>query len=129
MPQRKNIYKSATDEFNRIYDVVSKYAIHYPSIAFTLNKLGEKMVLRTPANTTTSKNIAIVYGADVAKYLKPIELNDTVLQFRMNGYYTDAPYSSPRREFLFFFNHRLVDSTSKLCFRCSVSGAEFYTYL
>lgn len=113
MPQRKTAYKSASEEFNRIYDVVSKYAIHNPNVAFTLKKLGDKMMLRTPINSSTAGNIAIVYGKDVAKELKPIELTDTVLQFQMNGYYTDVSYSSKKQNYLFFFNHRLVESKSE----------------
>lgn len=116
MPQRKTIYKSATEECNRIYDVVSKYAVHNPNVSFTLNKLGEKMILRTPSNASTSENIAHIFGTEVTKHLKPIELNDVVLKYKMTGYYADAPYSSMKRDYLFFFNNRLVDSTSNVQF-------------
>lgn len=114
MPQRKNTFKSPTDEFNRIYDVVSKYAIHNPHVAFSLNKIGDKMVMRTPANSTIDNNIEIIYGKEIAKHLKPIELTDKMLQFQMNGLYTNVLYSSKKQIFLFFINNRLVESKSEL---------------
>lgn len=119
MPQRKNAYKSASEEFNRIYDVVSKYAIHNPTVGFTLKKLGDKISLRTTVNSTTSDNIATVYGNDVAKELRPIELVDSMLQFKMTGHFTDVNYSSKKQNYVFFFNHRLVESKSKFNKRLS----------
>lgn len=113
MPQRITAFKSASEEFSRIYDVLSRYAIHNPNVSFTLKKLDEKIVLRTPTNSSIAENIAIIYGKDIAKELKFVTIKDTMLQFQMDAYYTDVGYSSKKQNYLFFFNHRLVESKSE----------------
>lgn len=113
VPQRKQFYKSASEEFQRVLDVISKYSIHNAAIGFSLRKLGENISLRTPPNSTTIENIRIVYGGDVARELLPIETNDEQLQFKMLALVTSVKYSSKKSTFLLFINHRLVESTSK----------------
>lgn len=112
MPQRKQLFKSASEEFARIMDVVSKYSIHNANVSFTLTKQGEQGVaLRTPAKSTQQKNIGIVYGADVLNEMKTIECEDKQFQFKMFALATNVKYSSKKFTFLLFINHRLVEST------------------
>lgn len=111
MPQRKQLFKSASEEFSRILDVVSKYAIHNANVGFTLTKQGENVALRTPMKSTRIDNIKIVYGADVINEMKAIECEDEQLQFKMSALATSVKYSSKKFTFLLFINHRLVEST------------------
>ncbi|XP_055316315.1 DNA mismatch repair protein Mlh1 [Sitodiplosis mosellana] len=112
MSQRKQLFKSASEEFSRILDVVSKYAIHNANVSFTLTKQGENVALRTPINSTKQDNIKIVYGADVVNEMKTIECQDEPLQFKMYALATSVKYSSKKFTFLLFINHRLVESTA-----------------
>lgn len=113
-PQRKQMFKSPSEEFHRILDVVSKYAIHNAGVGFALRKAGESMSLRTPSKSTKTENIRIVYGGEVAKSLMSIDTNDDQLHFKMDAVVTNVTYSSKKATFLLFINHRLVESTSKL---------------
>lgn len=118
MPQRQQLFKSASEEFSRIMDVVSKYAIHNSNVSFTLTKHGEKVSLRTPGKSTKIDNIKIVYGSDVINEMKTIECHDEHLQFRVFALTTSVKYSSKKFTFLLFINHRLVESTGKRKLNC-----------
>lgn len=111
MQQRQKMFKSPSDEFNRIMDVVSKYSIHNAKVSFTLTKQGEKVSLRTPANSTQRENIRNIYGTDVAQVLESVECESEPLQFKMSALTTNVKYSSKKFTFLLFINHRLVEST------------------
>lgn len=114
MPQRKQIFKSPSDEFTRIMDVVCKYSVHNANVGFTLTKQGEGVSLRTPINSTHRENIKIAYGQSVADDIKSIECSDEKhLQFKMFALTTNVKYSSKKFTLLLFINHRLVESTGK----------------
>lgn len=113
VPQRKQFFKSQSEEFSRIMEVVSKYAIHNANVSFSLTKQGEKLSIRTPIHSTKQENIRIVYGNDVVKEMKTINCEDDNLQFKMFALATSVKYSSKKFTFLLFINHRLVDSTGE----------------
>lgn len=118
VPQRKQFFKSPSEEFTRIMDVVSKYSIHNANVGFTLTKQGENVSLRTPANSTPRENIRIVYGHDVVNELKSIQCCDKQLQFEMFALTTSVKYSSKKFTFLLFINHRLVESSGECTVGC-----------
>ena len=39
MPMRKRAFKSASEEYNRILDVITKYAVHNPHAAWVCKKV------------------------------------------------------------------------------------------
>lgn len=116
-PQRKQMFKSPSDEYHRILDVVSKYAIHNAGVGFALRKAGESMSLRTPPSSTRTDNIRIAFGSEVAKSLMSIDADDAPLQFKMDALVSNVTYSSKKATFLLFINHRLVESTGMLGLR------------
>lgn len=113
MPQRKQFFKSPSDEFGRIMDVVCKYSVHNANVGFTLTKQGESVSLRTPPNSTHRENIRIVYGHNVVDDMKSIECEDKQFKFKMFALTTNMKYSSKKFTLLLFINHRLVDSAGK----------------
>lgn len=117
IPQRKQMFKSPSEEFHRISDVISKYAVHNANVAFSLKKVDDGVTLRTPVKSTPTANINILYGAQIAKELMPIEIQDEQLQFEMNALTTNVKYSSKKMIMLLFINHRLVESTGKVVHR------------
>jgi len=110
---RRKALKSPGEEFAKIADVVSKYAIHNSGVAFTLKKQGENMAdVRTASGASILDNIRAIYGTTVARELLEVSCDNQRYAFKMHGYISNANYSVKKLQFLLFINHRLVDSSS-----------------
>ncbi|XP_035206479.1 DNA mismatch repair protein Mlh1-like isoform X2 [Stegodyphus dumicola] len=113
MSVRKNALKNASEEYGKIAEVVSRYAIHNSGISFSLKKYGESTSdVQTLANATTRENIRSIYGVNVARELMDLEFEDSKLQFKAKGLVFNANYSVKKCTFLLFINNRLVDSSA-----------------
>ena len=109
---RKKALKSPGEEYAKIVDVVSKYAIHNSGIAFTVKKHGQNMGdLRTLNTSSVLDNISTIYDTNIAKEILEISCDNEKYGFKMKGYITNANYSKKKLTFLLFINHRLVDSS------------------
>ena len=106
--------KSASEEFHRIADVVSKYSIHNSGkVGFTLKKVGDSNNdLRTQIGASVPDNVGAIYSAAISRELLSFEHEDKSLKFRTNGFITNANYNVKKMNFLLFINHRLVESTA-----------------
>nr|XP_012227850.1 PREDICTED: DNA mismatch repair protein Mlh1 isoform X1 [Linepithema humile] len=110
---RRKALSNPLEEFTKITEVVMKYAVHNPTVGFTLKKHGEtSLQVRTPHNSTKQSNIRILYGNPVARELLEVELNDDAYKFKMQGLVTNPNYTTKRMMMLLFINNRLVDSSS-----------------
>ncbi|KAI8319432.1 DNA mismatch repair protein MutL [Martensiomyces pterosporus] len=112
IPSRRSALKNTREEYNRIFDVASRYAIHNAGIAFTCRKTGTaKADLNTIAGATTVANIRQIFGSKVANSVVPVEHKDGDLEFEFKGYVSSATHEMHKSMFLLFINHRLVDHT------------------
>ncbi|CAL8107445.1 unnamed protein product [Orchesella dallaii] len=126
METRRRALKSVAEEHNKIVDVVTKYAVHNAKVGFSLKKAGETMTeIRTPSRSSVLDNIKLLYGAAIARELVEIRCDDKTTGFTLNGYVSNANYSTKKLTFLLFINHRLVDSSG---LRKSIESV-YYNYL
>ncbi|XP_057306377.1 DNA mismatch repair protein Mlh1-like [Hydractinia symbiolongicarpus] len=110
---RRKAFKNHNEEHLKIADVISKYSIHNPTVAFTLKKYGENIgEIRTQSDSTVVDNIKAIYGPTVARELLQVTHEDDKFGFKVNGYISNANYSMKKCVFLLFINHRLVESTA-----------------
>ena len=110
---RRKALKSPGEEYAKIVDVVSKYAIHNSGVAFTVKKHGESVAdLRTTNSSSIVDNIRLVYGVSVARELIEVTRDNERFAFKMHAYISNANYSVKKLQFLLFINHRLVDSSA-----------------
>jgi DNA mismatch repair protein MLH1 len=68
METRRRALRTASDEYNKILDVVTRYAVHNSKAGFSLKKQGENNNdLRTPPNSSRIDNIKILFGIQIAR--------------------------------------------------------------
>ncbi|XP_041644687.1 DNA mismatch repair protein Mlh1 [Cheilinus undulatus] len=110
---RRKALKSVADEYSRIIDVVSRYAIHNSGKSFTVKKQGETVAdVRTLPNATVTDNIRTVYGSAVSRELIEVGFQDQKLNFKLKGFISNANYSMKKCILILFINHRLVESSA-----------------
>lgn len=134
MTVRKKALRSPAEEYQKITEVVSKYAVHNSHVGkimqkspifhlilihllflgFALKKFGETNDIRTPLNSNTIENIKILYGVGIARELIEFAMENQAFKFSVKGYITNVNYSTKKMQFLLFINQRLVDCQSKL---------------
>ncbi|XP_062425484.1 DNA mismatch repair protein Mlh1 isoform X4 [Rhea pennata] len=110
---RRKALKNPSEEYAKILEVVSRYAIHNSGISFSVKKQGDTVSdVRTLSNASTVDNIRSIFGNAVSRELIEVGCEDASLAFKMKGYITNANYSVKKCIFLLFINHRLVESTA-----------------
>ncbi|XP_077585647.1 DNA mismatch repair protein Mlh1 [Stigmatopora nigra] len=113
VPTRKRSFKSSSDEYSRIVEVVSRYAIHNSGKSFSVKKQGETIAdVRTLPNASVVDNIRGVFGNAVSRELIEVGCEDQKLAFKIKGYISNANYSVKKCIMVLFINHRLVESSS-----------------
>jgi DNA mismatch repair protein MLH1 len=106
VPTRKRALKSPSDEYNRILDIVSRYAIHNAGVSFTCRKQGASMAdVQTATGASIVDNIRQLYGS-VASELLSVTKTFEDLRFKMEGYLSNANYNMKRMTFLLFINRK-----------------------
>ncbi|KAE8352638.1 hypothetical protein BDV28DRAFT_134767 [Aspergillus coremiiformis] len=113
VPTRRRAFRSASEEYAKILDVVGRYAVHCSGVAFSCRKHGDSGVsISTPVAAHTIDRIRQIHGSAVANELVEFEIEDQKLGFRSSGYVTNANYHVKRTVILLFINHRSVESTA-----------------
>lgn len=113
VPTRRRAFRSASEEYAKILDVVGRYAVHCAGVAFSCRKHGDSGVsISTPAVANTTDRIRQIHGSAVANELVEFKVEDTNLGFKSSGLVTNANYHVKKTTILLFINHRAVESTA-----------------
>ncbi|KAI9429682.1 histidine kinase-like ATPase, partial [Lactarius psammicola] len=120
------------NEYARILDVVTKYAVHNAGVSFLCKKVGTSAPDLSTPSSTTKQAVRLLYGQGVAKDLLSVEIypprtkkrkRDTDVSEQGTGksnedaswlaqaHFTNANYHSKKMVFLLFINNRLVESS------------------
>ena len=110
MPLRRKALTNPTEEFNRVSDIVTKYAIHNDRIALSLKKSGSTTLeFNSPLSASRRDRIRSCYGAGVERELLLVEGECDELQFKFTGLITNPNFSGKKLTLVLFINNRLVD--------------------
>ncbi|KAJ5893555.1 hypothetical protein N7495_005246 [Penicillium taxi] len=113
IPTRRRAFRSASEEYAKILDVVGRYSVHCAGVAFSCRKHGDSGVsISTPSSANTIDRIRQIHGSAVASELVEFKVLDEKLGFRASGLATNANYHVKKTGILLFINHRAVESTA-----------------
>ncbi|KAJ5148020.1 uncharacterized protein N7443_000393 [Penicillium atrosanguineum] len=113
IPTRRRAFRSASEEYAKILDVVGRYAVHCSGVAFSCRKHGDSGVsISTPSAASIVDRIRQIHGSAVANEVVEFETSDSKLGFRASGLATNANYHVKKTVILLFINHRAVESTA-----------------
>ncbi|KAF5351213.1 hypothetical protein D9756_008426 [Leucocoprinus leucothites] len=69
-PTRLQALRNTSEEYSRILDVITKYAIHNPKVSFSCKKAtSASLDITTPASKTVSQAIRLLYGHSISTQL------------------------------------------------------------
>ncbi|KAI5820984.1 hypothetical protein BZA77DRAFT_300472 [Pyronema omphalodes] len=112
-PSRRRAFRSSSEEYAKILDVVGRYAVHCEGVAFSCKKHGESGVgVSTTSSTNLVERIRRVHGSSVANEVIDFEVANTGLGFKAKGMLSNANYHVKKTTLLLFINGRAVESNS-----------------
>ncbi|KAI1002327.1 putative MutL 1 [Podosphaera aphanis] len=112
VPTRRRAFRSASEEYNKIMNVVGRYAVHCNGVAFGCKKFGEaNSSIMTQSKSSTIDRIRQIHGTAVANELIEFQSSDVDYGFEACGWTTTANYHTKKTTLLLFINHRSVEST------------------
>lgn len=113
IPNRRRAFRSPSEEYAKILDVVSRHAVHCEHVAFSIKKHGEAGAgFSVAAAASKVDRIKQAHGAVVAKELIKFSAENDKWGFKATGYCSNANYSAKRTTTLLFINHRSVESSA-----------------
>lgn len=113
IPNRRRAFRSPSEEYAKILDVITRYAVHREGVAFSVKKHGESGAgFSVAAAATKTDRIKQAYGGGIAKELIKFGTEDSRWGFKASGYATNANYSVKRTTLLLFINNRSVESSA-----------------
>ena len=98
-PARKKFLKKDSTEAAHIYETVIKLGLAYPKIHFCLKS--EKRSLQLPSTTDLTERIGQIFGLDLAKSLKHIEVESGVVIIK--GMMASLEFSRLTPQNMYFF--------------------------
>jgi DNA mismatch repair protein MLH1 len=113
VPNRRRAFRSPSEEYAKILDVVGRYAVHCTGVAFSIKKYGESGVgISISATASKVDRIRQLHGTAVANELVEFSTSDLKWGFKATGWASNANYHVKRTTILLFINHRSVESSA-----------------
>ncbi|KAK7271393.1 hypothetical protein RJT34_27250 [Clitoria ternatea] len=113
MAARRKTLQNSSDDYSKIVDLVSRFAIHHNNVSFSCRKHGAvRADVHTVATSSRLDAIKSVYGISVTRNLNEIEASDddpSTSVFEMHGYISNANYAAKKITMVLFINDRLVE--------------------
>ncbi|KAF3445400.1 hypothetical protein FNV43_RR10576 [Rhamnella rubrinervis] len=116
MTARRKTLQNASDDYSKIVDLMSRFAIHHVDVSFSCRKHGAARVdVHSVATHNRLNAIRSVYGVSVAQSLMEVEASDddpSSSVFQMGGLISNFSFAAKKTTMVLFINDRLVDWTA-----------------
>ncbi|KAF2019926.1 DNA mismatch repair protein MutL [Aaosphaeria arxii CBS 175.79] len=111
VPSRRRAFRSASEEYAKILELVGKYAVHCTGVSFSCKKHGDSSAsISVPANASISDRIRQIHNSAVASELVTFKAENDRWGFKCEAWISNANYSAKRTTMMLFINHRSVES-------------------
>lgn len=111
VPSRRRAFRSASEEYAKILEIVGKYAVHCSGVSFSCKKHGASSTdITVPVAAGIVDRIRQIHGSTVANELVSLKAENERWGFKSEGWISNANYSAKRTTVLLFINHRAVES-------------------
>ncbi|XP_010543732.1 PREDICTED: DNA mismatch repair protein MLH1 [Tarenaya hassleriana] len=116
MIARRKTLQNSADDYAKIVDLLSRFAIHHKNVSFSCRKNGAvRADVHSVAASSRLDTIRSVYGVSVAKNLMEVEISCSDASgcvFEMEGYVSNLNYIAKKTTLVLFINDRLVECSS-----------------
>ncbi|KAF2473912.1 DNA mismatch repair protein mutL [Lindgomyces ingoldianus] len=113
IPSRRRAFRSASEEYAKILELVGKYAVHCSGVSFSCKKQGDSTIgVSVPMSAGTVDRIRQIHGSSVASELVNFKAENVRWGFKCQAWISNANYISKRTTLLLFINHRAVESAT-----------------
>ncbi|PNS16007.1 hypothetical protein CAC42_4408 [Sphaceloma murrayae] len=113
IPNRRNAFRSPSEEYAKILDMVGRYSVHCKGVSFSCKKQGESGAsLSVPGHADIIDRIRLVHNSTIANELFSYTVTNETLGFTSTGWASTANYSGKKTTLLLFINHRSVESSA-----------------
>ncbi|RWA04987.1 hypothetical protein EKO27_g10120 [Xylaria grammica] len=113
VPTRRRAFRSTSDEYNKIIDMVGRYSIHCAGVAFSCKKHGDSGTsISVQSQASVLDRIRQIHGGSVASELIQFSASDDRWGFKASGWATNANYHIKKTTLLLFINNRSVESSN-----------------
>jgi DNA mismatch repair protein MLH1 len=113
IPNRRRAFRSASEEYAKILELVSKYSVHCSHVAFSIKKQGDSGAgFSISASASKLDRIKQTNGTAAGKESFAFDCEDRRWGVRATGYASNANYNGKRTMLLLFINHRSVESSA-----------------
>ncbi|XP_077249741.1 MUTL-homologue 1 [Tasmannia lanceolata] len=116
MSARRKTLQNSNEDYSKIVDLISRFAIHNVNVSFSCRKHGANRAdVHTAGTCSKLDAVKSVYGVSVAHGLMEITASDddpSRSVFKMDGFISDANYTAKKTTMVLFINDRLVDCTA-----------------
>ncbi|CAH9082459.1 unnamed protein product [Cuscuta epithymum] len=113
MAARRKTLQNSADDYPKIVDLISRFAIHHSNVSFSCRKHGAARAdVHSNATPTRLDAINSVYGVSVSRNLIKISVSDndpSSSVFEMDGLISNANYVAKKITMVLFINDRLVE--------------------
>ncbi|KAK9162100.1 hypothetical protein Syun_003002 [Stephania yunnanensis] len=116
MMARKKTLQNSSDDYTKIVDVISRFAVHHTNISFSCKKHGAARAdVHSVATSSKLDAIKSIYGVSVARDLMEVAASGedpSSSFFKMQGLISNSNYSAKKMTMILYINDRLVECTA-----------------
>ena len=105
LPARKKFLRTPGAEAGRVHDLVTRYALAFPSVRFHLTSEGRRL-LSTPGDGSLREAFLAVYGAETAAAMLGVDGEDPRSGYRVEGLTSPPGVHRANRSYMSFFVNR-----------------------